>query len=62
MRILSEASITSAAREKQVLLECLLQDPRRSWMHSLDTRQALRVCILVHLGKLSLAGKSMQGV
>jgi hypothetical protein len=40
--------------EKQVLLDCLLQDPKRSWMHYLDGHQALRVDVLLHLGKLSL--------
>jgi hypothetical protein len=39
---------------KQLLLDCLLQDPRRSWLHYLDGRQALRVGVLLHLGKLSL--------
>ena len=33
------------AREKQVLLDCLLQDPKHSWLHYLDERQALRVCL-----------------
>lgn len=40
--------------EKQLLLDCLLQDPNRSWLHYLDGRQALDVDVLVHLGKLSL--------
>jgi hypothetical protein len=40
--------------EKQLLLDCLLQDPNRSWLHYLDGRQALRVGVLLHLGKLSL--------
>jgi hypothetical protein len=40
--------------EKQLLLDCLLQDPQRSWLHYLDGRQALGVGILLHLGKLSL--------
>jgi hypothetical protein len=35
-------------REKQVLLGCLLQDPKHSWLHYLDERQALRVCLLLH--------------
>jgi hypothetical protein len=39
---------------KQLLLDCLLQDPKRSWLHYLDGRQALRVGVLLHLGKLSL--------
>jgi hypothetical protein len=41
--------------EKQLLLDCLLQDPNRSWLHYLDGRQALRVGVLLHLGKLSLS-------
>jgi hypothetical protein len=40
--------------QKQLLLDCLLQDPKRSWLHYLDGRQALGVDILLHLGKLSL--------
>ena len=40
--------------EKQLLLDCLLQDPNRSWLHYLDGRQALGVGVLLHLGKLSL--------
>jgi hypothetical protein len=40
--------------EKHLLLDCLLQDPKRSWLHYLDGHQALRVGVLVHLGKLSL--------
>jgi hypothetical protein len=42
------------AREKQLLLDYLLQDPKRSWLHYLDGRQALGVGVLLHLGKLSL--------
>ena len=40
--------------DKRLLLECLLHDPKRSWMHYLDGQQALRVDVLLHLGKLSL--------
>jgi hypothetical protein len=40
--------------EKRLLLDCLLQDPKRSWLNYLDGRQALDVDVLVHLGKLSL--------
>lgn len=47
-------ALPSSADEKQLLLDCLLQDPKRSWLHYLDGRQALRVGILLHLGKLSL--------
>jgi hypothetical protein len=36
------------AREKELLLGCLLQDPKHSWLHYLDERQALRVCLLLH--------------
>jgi hypothetical protein len=44
----------SGLGEKQWLLDCLLQDPKRSWLHYLDGHQALGVGILLHLGKLSL--------
>jgi hypothetical protein len=42
------------AREKQLLLDCLLQDPKRSWLHYLDGHQALGVGALLHLSKPSL--------
>ena len=47
-------TLPSGLGEKQLLLDCLLQDPKRSWLHYLDGRQALRVGVLLHLGKLSL--------
>jgi hypothetical protein len=47
-------TLPSGLDEKQLLLDCLLQDPKRSWLHYLDGRQALRVGVLLHLGKLSL--------
>jgi hypothetical protein len=47
-------TLPSSLGEKQLLLDCLLQDPKRSWLHYLDGRQALGVDILLHLGKLSL--------
>jgi hypothetical protein len=46
--------LPSDVDEKQLLLDCLLQDPKRSWLNYLDGRQALDVDVLVHLGKLSL--------
>jgi hypothetical protein len=48
--------LPSELDEKQLLLDCLLQDPKRSWLNYLDGRQALDVDVLVHLGKLSLPG------
>jgi hypothetical protein len=47
-------TLPSDLGEKQLLLDCLLQDPKRSWLHYLDGRQALVVGVLLHLGKLSL--------
>ena len=47
-------TLSSELGEKQLLLDCLFQDPKRSWLHYLDGRQALGVDILMHLGKLSL--------
>ncbi len=44
----------SDSDDKQLLLDCLLQDPKRSWLHYLDGRQTVRVDVLLHLGKLSL--------
>jgi hypothetical protein len=54
--------MASAARDKQLLLECLLQGPRHSWLRYLDGRQALRAGILLHLRKLRLIRKSRQRV
>ena len=53
-RVLPSDTLPNGLGEKQWLLECLLQDPTRSWLHYLDGRQALRVGVLLHLGKLSL--------
>ncbi|MGB8537024.1 MAG: hypothetical protein WCD57_11455 [Acidobacteriaceae bacterium] len=47
-------TLPSDPGEKQLLLDCLLQDPKRSWLHYLDGRQALGIDILLHLGRLSL--------
>jgi hypothetical protein len=51
---LPSVTLPSVLGEKQFLLDCLLQDPKRSWLHYLDGHQALGVGVLVHLGKLSL--------
>jgi hypothetical protein len=52
--VLPSVTLPSGLGEKQLLLDYLLQDPKRSWLHYLDGRQALRVGVLLHLGKLSL--------
>jgi hypothetical protein len=52
--VLPSDTLPSGLGEKQLLLDCLLQDPKRSWLHYLDGRQALRVGVLLHLSKLSL--------
>lgn len=52
----------SAAQQKQVLLECLLKDPKRSWLKYMNARQTLRVCVLLHMGELSFTRKSRQRV
>lgn len=59
---MSEDSPTLASDQKRLLLEHLLQDPRRPWLHYLDGRQALRMGILLHLGRLRPTGKSDQRV
>jgi hypothetical protein len=46
------------AGDKQFLLDCLLQDPKRSWLQFLDGHQALHVCVLLHLGRLSLGPRA----
>jgi hypothetical protein len=50
----SQSAVLPSETQKQLLLDCLLQDPKRSWLHYLDGRQALPVGVLLHLGKLSL--------
>ena len=47
-------TLPSNRGEKQLLLDRLLQDPKRSWLHYLDGHQALGLGVLLHLGKLSL--------
>jgi hypothetical protein len=62
LRIPSSASTVSTARQKQILLECLLKDPKRSWLKHMDSRQTLRVGVLLYLDKLSFTRKSRQRV
>lgn len=62
MRILSGASTASTAREKQILLECILKDPKHSWLKYMDTPQTLRACVRLYLGKLSFTCTSRQRV
>ena len=52
--VLPSDTLPSGVGEKQLLLDYLLQDPKRAWLHYLDGRQALRIGVLLHLGKLSL--------
>jgi hypothetical protein len=52
----------SAARQKQILLECILKDPKHSWLKYLDNPQTLRACVRLYLGKLSFTSMSRQRV
>lgn len=52
--VLPSDTLPSDLGDKQLLLDRLLQDPKRSWLHYLDGRHALQVGVLLHLGKLSL--------
>lgn len=45
MKILSGPS---PAIEKQVLLDRMLQDPKRSWLKYMDGPQSLRLCLLLY--------------
>jgi hypothetical protein len=47
----------SIAREKQILLECILKDPKHVWLKYLDSPQTLRACVQLYLGKFSLTRK-----
>jgi hypothetical protein len=48
----------SIAREKQVLLECILKDPKHTWLKHMDGPQTFRACVQLYLGKFSLTRKS----
>ena len=41
----------SIAREKQILLECILRDPKHAWLKHMDRPQTLRTCVQLYLGK-----------
>jgi hypothetical protein len=62
LRFPNDASTTSTAKQKQVLLECILKDPKRSWLKYLDNSQTLRACVRLYLGQLSFICKSRQRV
>ncbi len=59
MRISNSAS---TARQKQILLECILKDPKHSWLKYMDNTQSLRACVRLYLGKLSFTSTSGQRV
>jgi hypothetical protein len=44
-------TLPSGLGEKQLLLDCLLQDPKRAWLRYLGERQALRAGILLSLAQ-----------
>jgi hypothetical protein len=52
----------STARQKQILLECILKDPKHSWLKYMDNPRTLRACVRLYLGKLSFTGTSGQRV
>jgi hypothetical protein len=62
LRIPDNASTPSTARQKQILLECMLKDPKHSWLKHMDNPQSLRACVRLYLGKVSYARKSRQRV
>jgi hypothetical protein len=62
LRILSSASAACTARQKQILLECILKDPKRSWLKYMDNRQTLSACVRLYLAKLSFTCNSRQRV
>ena len=47
----------SIAREKQILLECILRDPKHAWLKHMDRPQTLRACVQLYLGKFRLTRK-----
>jgi hypothetical protein len=48
----------SAARQKQILLECILKDPKHAWLKYIDNPQSLRTCVRLYLGKLRFTSMS----
>jgi hypothetical protein len=62
LRIKDSASTPSTTLQKQILLECMLKDPRHSWLKYIDNPQTLRACVRLYLGKLSATCKSGQRV
>jgi hypothetical protein len=62
LRIQDSAFAPSTARQRQVLLECMLKDPKHSWLRHMDSPQTLRACVRLYLGKLSVSCKSRQRV
>ena len=47
----------SIAREKQILLECILKDPKHAWLKHMDRPETLRACVQLYLGKFRLTRK-----
>jgi hypothetical protein len=62
LSISDRTSTPSPAQQKQILLECMLKDPKHSWLKHLDNPQSLRACVRLYLGKLSVTCKSGQRV
>jgi hypothetical protein len=62
MSIPDRVSTACTARQKQILLECILNDPKHAWLKYLDSPRSLRVCVRLYLGKLRVTCKSGQRV
>jgi hypothetical protein len=62
LKILDRTSAPSSARQKQVLLECMLKDPKHSWLKHMDSPQTLHACVRLYLGELSVISKSSKRV
>jgi hypothetical protein len=50
-------SSSSATQQKQVLLECILKDPRHPWLKYMESPQNLRACVRLYLDKLSFSSQ-----
>jgi hypothetical protein len=48
----------STARQKQILLECILKDPKHAWLKYMDNPQSLRTCVRLYLDKLRFTSMS----
>jgi len=62
LKILDSTFAPSIARQNRALLECMLKDPKHSWLKYADDPKTLHACARLYLGELSVTSKSRQRV